>query len=469
MARHSSGKTNYSLSGNAIAVIVVVIVLIAGLVWWFGFRDNSAPADDQAAAEECIEGELTMPVAAADDALAETALSEWEATDPVVRDYCVQPELVGDISQAAVYIGPDSPATTDAIEQAGRTTSTSEPSAVASAQVGLAGADAAAEDIDAAAVAYPVAEQPEASIIAADHLAEDEAAAAELIQRDSSLTVADTDADYVATTQSAAADDQTFTPLGDAAVVYSAFPLAAGENTDEEQTRAASAFAEQASESYAGETSSPALSNTDYWAAADAQGAPPAAEAEETTEAPAPSAAPADTLFLIDTSRYMEPYIGEVNASVAGLAQGLTDADQQVALWNYSSPLNPGVTQGWRRNLAFLENGAEVGTVLERLGTGGVPQTRSAVTAAVSTAADQSALTGNPTRVLLVTTGTEADMGDAAFEQSLNQAMSEDVHLSVIHVGDREVDQVLADAADAHTPVAGGELGAALNEAAGLN
>lgn len=148
---------------------------------------------------------------------------------------------------------------------------------------------------------------------------------------------------------------------------------------------------------------------------------------------------------------------------LAGVAAGLTERGQDVAIWNYSSPINPGVKNGWRRNLTFTDDAGAVANVLRQLGTGGVPQTRSAVVAAVDTAADQAQLTGEPVRVLVVTTGTEADMDDESFRQALDRAQDSDVTVDVVHVGDAPVDQALADAADSSTTGL-----AALRGAAGL-
>ena len=85
---------------------------------------------------------------------------------------------------------------------------------------------------------------------------------------------------------------------------------------------------------------------------------------------------------------------------------------------------------------------------LQQFGTGGVPQTRSAVTAAVANAADQAAGTEQKAKVLLVTTGTAQDMDDPTFQQALADAKSDNVSLSVVHIGPGEKDAVLDDAAD---------------------
>src|SRR5699024_8096360 len=75
-------------------------------------------------------------------------------------------------------------------------------------------------------------------------------------------------------------------------------------------------------------------------------------EEPETSEAPAPapSADAADTLILLDTSNAMAGQFDPVSGALANTARALSGANKAVALWNYSSPLNPGVTVGYRDN-----------------------------------------------------------------------------------------------------------------------
>ncbi|WIM72470.1 hypothetical protein QP028_16065 [Corynebacterium suedekumii] len=146
-----------------------------------------------------------------------------------------------------------------------------------------------------------------------------------------------------------------------------------------------------------------------------------AVDGDSGSEDPAPqgSTEPVDTLLLFDTSDNTNADFGDgtihtVGAdALAALATALGDEGQQVALWNYSSPLNPGVTNGWRRNISFTD-AAESAAAVQRFSTGGVPQSRSALVAATAAAAEQARATGEPARVLLLTTGTAQDMDDAA-------------------------------------------------------
>lgn len=198
-------------------------------------------------------------------------------------------------------------------------------------------------------------------------------------------------------------------------------------------------------------------------------------EEPETSEAPAPApsadadADAADTLILFDTSNAMAGQFDPVSGALANTARALSGANKAVALWNYSSPLNPGVTVGYRDNLGF-GNGDEAANTIQAFGTGGEPQTRPAVIAAADVAADRAADINGPVRVLLVTTGTVTAMDDAAFADAFAQAAGNNVELSVVHVGPGAPDAAVEDVATEFTSVDGTDSRAvadALKAAAG--
>ncbi|HCG2963345.1 TPA: VWA domain-containing protein [Corynebacterium striatum] len=159
-----------------------------------------------------------------------------------------------------------------------------------------------------------------------------------------------------------------------------------------------------------------------------------------------------NTLVLLDTSDGLAPYFNPVTQALAETATALGEKNGLVSLWNYSSPISETATVGYRQNIGFGEAGP-VAFAVQQFGTGGVPQTRSAVTAALTNASEQAAGTGKNAKVLLVTTGTAQDMDDSTFKQVLKEAESKDVTLSVVHVGDGDKDPVLDDAADPFTAV----------------
>ena len=135
----------------------------------------------------------------------------------------------------------------------------------------------------------------------------------------------------------------------------------------------------------------------------------------------------------------MSPYIQPAKDAIANTALELGAQGKQVGLWNYSSPLNPGVVVGYRQNITVSPDADSVAVAVRRFLTGGVPQTRQAVEAAAGAYG-----TGDEkTRIVLVTTGT-ADAGDDnAFEDAVRGAAGDKVEITVVRVGEGEADQAV--------------------------
>lgn len=255
-----------------------------------------------------------------------------------------------------------------------------------------------------------------------------------------------------------------------AIIALVAFLLRGMDNADENDA-AAPAAVESSSEATT-EMTTKATSSVPTSAA-------PTSSSSPRSSAPAPSSAAqpkpdltmaANTLLLLDTSSSMAPIYGPVSQALGATASDLAADGGAVSLWNYSSPISETATVGYRQNLGFGDGNAVSGT-LGGFGTGGVPQTRSAVVAAVANAADQAAGSGDKARVLVVTTGTEQDMDDAQFTAALKDAASKDVSLSVVHVGEGNVDAALKSAADSFTTVDSADeakLTGAITKAAGV-
>ena len=250
--------------------------------------------------------------------------------------------------------------------------------------------------------------------------------------------------------------------------------LLRGAGNDDGEDSAAPAAVEDSTEA-APETSTAAASS----ASSASKSAAPTSSSSRKSSAPTTSSAAApkpdvtmaaNTLLLLDTSTAMAPMYGPVSEALGTTASDLAADGGAVSLWNYSSPISETATVGFRQNLGFGDGNAVSGT-LSGFGTGGVPQTRSAVVAAVANAADQAAGTGDKARVVVVTTGTEQDMDDAQFTSALDDATSKDVSLSVVHVGEGSVDAALKSAADSFTSVDSADetqLSGAINKAAGI-
>lgn len=466
VARHRSGKNNYAVSGTVIIAGVVVLALIAATVWWFSFRGTT---EEQAQAPECIQGELILPVAEASPGLEAGLINQWNATEPIVRDHCVTAERVSSVDDAAVLITHDNP---EADSQLGeRTASAVVPVDVWAGQLWTTG-DTDLADVDPDAVTYPVATDPDTAVAVAVALAGGRAP--ELIARDRDAGIQD-EADILAVGPAAGIHKgmgTTFDVPG-AEVVILAHVLNPAGGITEEQARAGAEFARFHDISQDVPAELPERSAA--WAAVTQD--PGEITPEEETAAPESETEmllPADTLLLLDTSAGTTADFGpgsvysQTAQSLRQIALDLGGSGQQVSLWNYSSPINPGVTQGWRRNVGFSD-GTRAAEAVLRFGTGGVPQTRSALVAAVATAADKSRDTGETTRVLLVTTGTDQDMDDAAFADALNQARGDaDVRVETVHVGGGGVDGVLAEQTTLTHITDPGQLDAGLRAAAGL-
>ena len=250
--------------------------------------------------------------------------------------------------------------------------------------------------------------------------------------------------------------------------------LLRGAGNDDGEDSAAPAAVEGSTEA-APETSTAAASS----ASSASKSAAPTSSSSPKSSAPATSSAAApkpdvtmaaNTLLLLDTSTAMAPMYGPVSKALGTTASDLAADGGAVSLWNYSSPISETATVGFRQNLGFGDGNAVSGT-LSGFGTGGVPQTRSAVVAAVANAADQAAGSGDKARVLVVTTGTEQDMDDAQFTSALKDATSKDVSLSVVHIGEGNVDAALKSAADSFTTVDSTDetqLSGTINKAAGI-
>ena len=195
MARHSNGKNNYSLSAGAIVVLLVVALAVASAIWYVLGRDEAA---EQSAASEpnCVAGDLTLPIAASDSSAGKTLIDAYGRNHPVVRDYCVRPELVTDLASAAVYIAPNTGVTHQEIANAGRNAAVSDPQPVLSDTVGLAGReDADPAKVDLSKVRFPVAEEPAASALVASLVAANDSDAVKALTDQRIMRLGDFSAD----------------------------------------------------------------------------------------------------------------------------------------------------------------------------------------------------------------------------------------------------------------------------------
>ncbi|WP_115684654.1 hypothetical protein [Corynebacterium senegalense] len=464
MGRHSSGKNNYSLSAGALSAVAVAIVAVAALVWFLVARPGSD--GEEAAAPECVSGELSLPVSATDDDVARQLIDDYASASPVVRDYCVTPTLVSSPAEAAVHIAPNTPVTQQELARENRTASVSDPAPVAQREAGVAGAavPGTREEVQLAAVAFPVDEEPAASAVVAAALAGDDESAVKALSGQRIARVADIAGDrarYAATLEDSVPEGLGFTGLG-SYVVYSAIPLNQGGPVTEDQARAGQDFARAAAEKFSGEVADqPTISET-VWAAATPSGGTAETAPSETAER---AAAPmTDTLFLLDTSAAMAPYLPAAADGIGASARAVAADGHRIGLWNYSSPLSPGVTKAYRENVALTPNADEVATASGRFLTDGQPQTREALAAALAYAGE----VGGDVRVVLITTGTADGGDDEAFAASLRNAAARGIQVDVVHVGEGQEDPAVTAAARSNANAAdAAALPAAIRTAAG--
>lgn len=476
MARHASGKNNFRLAGWVIALLVALALAVA-LIWYLAQRDGGS--DSNAATEpECVAGELTLPIAASDTQVGQQLIDAYRDTHPVVRDYCVKPQLVDSVSAAAVYVAPNTTVSHTELDNAGRTAAVADPQAVFSEPAGVASKNGVKlEDLKIASVRFPVEEESAASALVARKVAGDDNAAVKALTDQRISTLADFNAgggDAVATVEDNVPSGLQFTPVG-SDVVYAAIPLNQTEKVNEDQSRAGQDFARHSAEQFDGSANDQPVISDLVWAAAlpgggegltgDAGKRNAQAQSSAQTTAPVAQVQPENTLFLLDTSDAMAPYIESAKEAIADAALALGADGKEVGLWNYSSPLNPGVVVGYRQNLTASPDAESVAVAVRRFLTGGVPQTREAVEAAAG-AYGGAATT---TRIVLVTTGT-ADAGDdKAFADAVRKAAGDTVHLTVVRVGEGEPDAAVSGLAQKAVDAKQADaIPAAVREAAGL-
>lgn len=467
MARHSSGNSNLRLSKSLTIAVVAIIALIVALIVWFNGRSDDSSTTDTAAdtpnSAECSAGDLSLPVGG-NSALTSKLVDTFNESAPVTRDHCVKATAVAGDEKAATFVfaGSRSDAAA-ALAETGAVASASEDSwpQVGSAQAGLAvaeGVDASSVTLDR--VSLPVATDSGSAAAVALALANNEEDASKALARDADITATGAaDAEAFATTEGAELPEgYQFVPLDGAEVPVWAIATNASEGLSEEQARAAADFSNFA---FDAGNADPAAINQ----ALQQSESIVAAESEETTEpqpeeeAPVAAAEPSDTIINLDTSSSMErvvdgtqeTYHTVVSRILADLAREIGGQGHQVALNNYSSPLNPGVTKGWRANVSFPDssNGENAAGAVVRLGTGGVPLTRASVVAATQIAKEGSPA-GQPMRVVIVTSGSTGEYLDDAFLADLNDSFADNISLHVVHVGHDPVDTVLSDFATSH-------------------
>lgn len=475
MGRHALRDNTGFISGRTLLALLAAVLLIGTLIWFIALRDTGSddaagPSGDE---RTCVSGELMLPVAAADAAIAEELIGVYNESLPEVRDYCITAQFTASLREAAVYIAPNTPITHQQLAAASRSAALAAPPPVFADEVGVAAEATPDTDLDLKQVRFPV-DNPGASALVASLLAREDNAAIEALthQRiDSIDSFTPVDGQIVATSQRHVPERLQFRPL-DASVVYTAIPLNSGETIDENQARAGQDFARFSAEHFADNVPDQPVIPELVWAAALPEGGEAlttggASPTDADEAAVAADGKVTDSLFLLDTSESMAPYLPAANAGIKKAAAEVISTGHLVGLWNYSSPLNPGVEVGYRRNVALTDSDQDLIAVLDQLQAAGQPRTREALDAAVDELSGRAG-SAQQARLIVITSGTADGGTDGAFSDAIRQKAGERVVISVVHVGDRARDVALEQVASSYQEVeTDAELEAALIAATG--
>ncbi|MBI9000392.1 hypothetical protein M0E87_10820 [Corynebacterium sp. CCM 9185] len=457
MGRHANGRNNWRLSRELTIGLIAIVVIVSVILWWTTAREDTNR--NHATATPCINGTVTLPIQAIDSPQLAELIAGYEDSDPVVRDYCVEPQLVSSGVDAALTLasGPRD-VTRAALEAVDRTPASDTWPIVFNTAIGVAhtndvevsGADWT--ELADRGVVIPAGKNVYARAVAASALTSgDIDRGVDLLRADRTLTVDDAVADgspLLAVTEDSTPDGYTFYAPDDLAVSTVAIPLTATDRVSEEQTRAAADFARYVSAQV--EQAEPDGPQRQLLSTADIISERFASVPEESKGSIDDGT---DTLVLLDTSTNMDALIdghriaSEVALLLDPLMLSVGRAGGRVALWNYSSPLSPGVTRPWRENVTFLDDTAGVSATkaVKGFGTGGDPMTRTSVLAALGAVSQRSTDTGQAVRFVIITSGTADTMDDRAFRDGLTAGGSGQIIPQVVHVGTGPLDPVLAE------------------------
>ncbi|BDV25910.1 hypothetical protein VH13_08565 [Corynebacterium ulcerans] len=452
MAKHSDGKSNYSVSKGLIGLVVVIIVLVSGVLWWLNTKNSSTSA-----AKDCIQGELVLPVASSDKGAAQKVIDAYNEAGRTVRDHCVVAKLSDDITTAGVYLSSESDNTINQeLKKASRSPATLEWPTVATDKVGVASKTGLDSFEAATNVTYPVNSDAVASALVAAKLhANDIEATKTALSASLHLTIEEAtkqQSETIAIAESNLPSGYSFVPADGLTKPLRSVALNATDKVQEDTIRAGADFG-AAIASNAAETKPSDKASAESITAAEVLAAlqTQAAEGGDKPES-APTAQPTDTLFLLDTSVNMGKPTSDGSSWQAHSAQAIIQASMKLeklgkslALWNYSSPLSHGATHGWRDNIGFgtAKPAETISQVIQEFGIGGHPLTREATVAALSVA-DAHIREGHAVNLVIVTSGTDDSSVSLADIPKNSQ-----LRINVVHVGAAPVDQELAQAAQA--------------------
>lgn len=463
MGRHSTGlspkkKVAPQLILALIATVVVVAVFSTSFYLWNGARSRAA---DERAVSDCIQGQLKVPVEVSPDAphSVDDILDGFVKANPVVKDYCI--ELTRSTPGALLITTGNTSTINYDLDQSGMSPAQTEWAVVAASRVGVGVRQGAkvpktwadvAPDSTAYNGSFSLGPRLAAVLVRESTDTIDAALGAvadgsmplmfpEEPSSDTSYILADEDDKLP--------DGFDFHQVADTVVPFYSVALNAGGGISEEQARVASAIqgyvlSQVPVQLSAGEKQSivdldsgTALSRALALGGGQQQDGS-SADASESSDTGASAPAHQDTLLLLDTSTAMAEFLPAQVEALKKRAAEVVSNGHKVALWNYSSPLNPGVTQGWRNNVAFTDDLSLIDATLDGFQTGGLSQTRPALINAMQATADHGG-----GQVYLVTTGSVGFYDDDSFSQMLDAFNDAAVTVAAQHVGPGAHDKVL--------------------------
>lgn len=500
MGKHSSGEQNYSIAKGPLIGLLAVLLLVITVVIWLNVKsDNSA--DHQAANSQCSRGDLNLLVATdpANVGQVQKLVEAYGNSNPVVKDYCVRPQITVEGSQAileslgkenthginvppGVWIPADKVFVDRAKEQ--KRIAVEDPRAwLKPIQAGVAVRQDRADEFATSTwtqlaeqkIATPGDSDAALSAIANDALGGGTSAAtmraglgAEFTANSLLSQIADgtSKLDGVAATKPmldmAGKGLKLVIPDGSPQLNAPIVAFGSGGPITENVARASADFAKFAEQSDLANTDShessmkgtsldllPVLAGMKT----DPQALPGSNPSSANAAAPAAMNGPGSSLVLVDASETVDiPAIARTVSPL--LADAARDAGHRVAVWNYSSPQTEGVVNSVRSNVLFADgsNGVDdsVGT-LNSISSVGKPwlwrSLQPTYEYAVATYA-----AGMPNRIVLITTGKD-DSGDDAKQaaEAIKQLMTKEkpVAIEVVALKGATVSAELKELADA--------------------
>ena len=485
MGRHSIGSNNLTIApGVYIFLALLVGISLATCTWVRTINQK----DD--AAQDCIRGELTLNVAstAGEKNTATQLIDAYNATKPKVRDYCVTTTLTDNLSEAGAYITAESDGqVAAALSHANRSAAGEDWPTAAALKIGLSATQEVNKD-NLGDVSYPVADNAMASALVASSLNNTKEQIVDILNSSKTVTIAsavEKGQSKIVTHEQQIPEGYTFTEIANLTQPVRIVPLNATQTVNEEVIRAGTDFGtasvnEEAAKATTTKTALTAIAALGTFDSTENPTPPTSAAASpSSTQHSAAANKPLETLYLLDTSEAMGAttstggtWFAATSNAIAEVAPQVGEAGQTVAIWNYSSPLNPGVTQGWRRNVNFdaQDTGWSVASRAVGFSTGGTRHTRSALVAALKYSADYAKARSKQVRVVLITTGNDDDLDVSTVTNEITAAKNAGVELDIIHVGSGDPDQAIMDAAAKNTTVTDADkVVSALETASGVS